>query len=79
MIKVYTASKLRHVELWLLSWENVEWTARWPSYHVIGIPDSEGFAARFWEHDLSDVQRQWLERLRLELEIRAMGKTSKRR
>src|SRR5260221_5839328 len=57
-VKVYTASKLRHAELWrALKWENVIWTARWPFIHVDKIPDTGGFAARFWEHDMQDVAK----------------------
>lgn len=59
-IKIYTASKLIHAELWkrlIEEWQEIEFTARWPVMHVGIVPDAAHFAKVFWEHDLEDVNR----------------------
>lgn len=58
MIKVYTASKLKHAEKWKsIVIEGVEFVARWPRLHVGNIPDDASYAKVFWQHDLEDVAR----------------------
>lgn len=57
MIKVYTASKLRHAEMWrTLHMDGVEFTARWPRLHVGTVPDDPRYAKIFWVHDEEDVR-----------------------
>lgn len=57
--KVYTASKLKHADLWKglrLTWHDIDWTARWPDL-VGGVEDNDSFAREFWRHDIQDVMR----------------------
>lgn len=57
MIKVYTASKLYHAEMWrTLHIDGVEFTARWPRLHVGTVPDDARYAKIFWMHDEEDVR-----------------------
>jgi nucleoside 2-deoxyribosyltransferase len=59
MIKVYTASKLKHAPLWKQlkeEWIEIEFVARWPFFHVGNIPDTSYYAKVFWKQDLEDVQ-----------------------
>ncbi len=58
-VRVYTASKLQHAELWLelhKTCPEIHFTARWP--FVVGkIPDAPEFARKFWQDDHADVAR----------------------
>lgn len=62
MIKIYTASTLKHAPLWVAlrdQWPEIEFTARWPVDHMVGDKpkwaEDEPFARIFWQHDLADV------------------------
>lgn len=57
-IRVYTASKLKHFQLWRDlrdEWPEVHFVARWPFFHYGNIPDTAAFAPTFWIHDVEDV------------------------
>lgn len=56
-LKIYTASKLHHAEMWkALSFKwPFQFTARWFQYHVGRVPDSPSFAKFFWVEDYEDV------------------------
>lgn len=58
-IRVYTASKLCHAELWKklrVLFPEVYFTARWP-YLVGQIEDQPAQAEQFWQDDLADIAR----------------------
>jgi len=58
MIKIYTASKLKHAKMWRdLCQANSSFIfhARWLKHNAIGTPDTPGHAAEFWRQDVQDV------------------------
>ncbi|QXV73563.1 putative nucleoside 2-deoxyribosyltransferase protein [Rhizobium phage RHph_X2_30] len=59
-LRIYTASKLHHAELWRQlrqDWPEFDWVSRWPTEHCGNIPDSDTFARWFWMQDIEDVSR----------------------
>lgn len=58
-VRVYTASKLEHAELWKHArgkFPGVYFTARWPFY-VGQVPDTAEHAEQFWQDDEEDIRR----------------------
>lgn len=61
MIRVYTASKLRHAEMWQKLEQSPEWlpyvffTARWIKHLAAGTTETPENAVRFWVEDLEDA------------------------
>lgn len=59
MIRVYTASKLRHAAMWrqlCAETKHVQFHARWLKHNVIGTPDDAVNASEFWLQDEQDVR-----------------------
>ena len=59
MIRVYTASKLKHAQMWRdlsKQWNRVFFHARWLKHTEIGTPDAKEHAGRFWMEDEADVK-----------------------
>lgn len=58
MIKVYTASKLKHAAMWQGAYSQfryIHFVARWPFLTGM-VEDSAENAAKFWEDDFRDVK-----------------------
>lgn len=59
MIRVYTASKLRHGSKWRALCHvtrHVQFHARWLKHNLIGTPDDPEVAKEFWLEDEQDVR-----------------------
>ena len=59
MIRVYTASKLTTASEWRdleRSWPHVFFHARWLKHNLVGTPDLQQFAEKFWLEDEQDVR-----------------------
>lgn len=59
MKRVYTASKLRHAEMWRAlndSVSGVFFHARWLKHTKMGAPDEAEHAVEFWKEDIEDVK-----------------------
>ena len=59
MIRVYTASKLKHARYWRELCEtthHVQFHARWLKHNRIGTPDTPEHASLFWLEDEQDVR-----------------------
>lgn len=59
MLRVYTASKLKHAPKWrdlCAATPGIQAHARWLKHNVIGTPDSAENAAEFWLQDEQDVR-----------------------
>lgn len=59
MIRVYTASKMRHAARWrelCASTPHVQFHARWLKHTAIGTPDTPEHAVEFWLQDEQDVK-----------------------
>lgn len=59
MLRVYTASKLRHAPMWrelCASTEHVQFHARWLKHLALGTPDTPERAVEFWMQDEQDVK-----------------------
>jgi nucleoside 2-deoxyribosyltransferase len=59
MIRVYTASKLKHALKWrelCANTSHVQFHARWLKHNSLGTPDTPEHAAEFWLQDEQDVR-----------------------
>ncbi len=59
MIRVYTASKLKHAAMWremCAATPHLQAHARWLKHSSIGTPDTPEHAAEFWLQDEQDVR-----------------------
>lgn len=59
MLRVYTASKLKHAAMWrgiCAGTPHVQFHARWLKHSAIGTPDTAEHAADFWMQDEQDVK-----------------------
>lgn len=59
MLRVYTASKLKHAAMWrdlCARTYHVQFHARWLKHNSIGTPDTPEHAAEFWLQDEQDVK-----------------------
>jgi len=59
MLRVYTASKLKHADKWrALCGDNlhIQCHARWLKHCAIGTPDTPEHAVEFWMQDEQDVK-----------------------
>lgn len=59
MIRVYTASKLRHAAMWrelCAVTAHIQAHARWLKHSTLGTPDTPEHAAEFWLQDEQDVR-----------------------
>jgi nucleoside 2-deoxyribosyltransferase len=59
MIRLYTASNLRHAEKWralCAESRHVQCHARWLKHSAMGTPDTAEHAAEFWPQDEQDVR-----------------------
>jgi nucleoside 2-deoxyribosyltransferase len=58
MIRVYTASKMKHAAMWrdlCTATPHVQFHARWLKHSAIGTPDDSGQASEFWMQDVRDA------------------------
>lgn len=59
MLRVYTASKLKHAAKWrdlCAAHGHIQCHARWLKHNTIGTPDTPEHAAEFWLQDEQDVK-----------------------
>lgn len=59
MLRVYTASKLRHAAMWRAlcrDTPHIYAHARWLKHNTLGTPDTPEHAAEFWLQDEQDVR-----------------------
>jgi nucleoside 2-deoxyribosyltransferase len=59
MLRVYTASKLKHAAMWrdlCASTPHLQAHARWLKHSTLGTPDTPEHAVEFWLQDEQDVK-----------------------
>lgn len=59
MLRVYTASKLKHAPMWrelCASTPHLQFHARWLKHNSLGTPDTPEHAVEFWLQDEQDVR-----------------------